>query len=61
MARICNHCEDFDDPVTPETGISIAYPVDHLQIDLHLHHECAEAWSRDFDIPLSSYAKAIGQ
>jgi hypothetical protein len=63
VAHTCNHCEDFENPVTPENGISLAYPVDAsgLQIDLYLHHECAEAWSRDFDIPLSSHAKAFGQ
>ncbi len=62
MAHICNHCEDHTNPVIPESGISVAYTVvDDLQIDVHLHRECAEAWSRDFGIPLSARAKAGGQ
>ena len=62
VAHICNHCEDFDRPVTPEGGISIAFPIDaKLRVDLYLHHECADAWAQDFDVSLSSYAKAIGQ
>jgi hypothetical protein len=58
VAHICNHCEDFEKPVTLENGISLKYPIygsaSELQIDLYLHHHCAEAWSRDFDIPLPS-------
>jgi hypothetical protein len=60
VAHICNHCEDFEKPVTLENGISLKYPIygsaSELQIDLYLHHRCAEAWSRDFDIPLPSLA-----
>lgn len=60
MAHICNHCEDFEKPVTSDNGISLKYPVNgaasELQIDLYLHHECAAAWSRDFNIPLPSHA-----
>jgi hypothetical protein len=56
MAHICNHCEDFNKPVTPENGISLKYPVenqpDGLELDLYLHDACAEAWSLAFDIPV---------
>jgi len=55
VAHICNHCEDFNNPVTPNNGISFKYPVNtvagELQMNLYLHGECAEAWSRDFDFP----------
>jgi hypothetical protein len=62
VAHICNHCEDFTNPVTPESGTSVAYPIDaELHVNVYLHHECAEAWSQDFGLPLSLYAKAIGQ
>jgi hypothetical protein len=64
VAQICNHCEDFKNPVTSENGIAIGYLVDKatgLEIDLYLHHDCAEPWSQDFGIPVSSHAKAIGQ
>jgi hypothetical protein len=32
----CSHCEDFENPVTPENGISVKYPVDGVEIDLYL-------------------------
>jgi CheY-like chemotaxis protein len=48
----CSHCEDFKNPVTPENGISVKYPVDGVEIDLYLHQECAEAWSKQFGISL---------
>lgn len=55
MAQICNHCEDFKNPVTLENGTSLKYPVEtqpvDVQFDLYLHDGCAEAWSRAFDIP----------
>jgi hypothetical protein len=53
VTHFCNHCENFENPVTPTSGIAIAFPVNaELQIEVHLHHECAEAWSKDFNIPL---------
>jgi hypothetical protein len=32
----CSHCEDFENPVTPENGISVKYPVDGVEIALYL-------------------------
>ena len=64
MAQICNHCEDFNNPVSSENGIAVGYLVDKaagLEVDLYLHHDCAEAWSQDFNVPIPSHAKAIGQ
>jgi hypothetical protein len=53
VTHVCNHCENFENPVTPTSGISIPFPVNaELQIEVHLHHECAEAWSKDFNMPL---------
>jgi hypothetical protein len=53
VTHFCNHCENFEDPVSLTTGISIPVRVSaELQIEVHLHHECAEAWSKDFNIPL---------
>ena len=35
--------------------VDIAFPVSaELQIEVYLHRECAEAWSKDFNIPLST-------
>jgi len=62
MAHICNHCEDFENPVTSENGTSLKYPVETqpggLEVDLYLHEGCAEAWSRDFNIPVPP--RAVG-
>lgn len=61
MTHFCNHCEDFENPVTPTSGISVLFPVNaDLQIEVHLHNECAEAWSKDFNIPLSKEVRARG-
>ena len=64
MAQICNHCEEFKNPVTSENGITVGYLVDEaagLEVDLYLHRDCAAAWSVEFGISISSPAKAIGQ
>jgi hypothetical protein len=55
VTHFCNHCEDFERPVSLASGISIPFPVSaELQIEVYLHRECAEAWSKDFNIPLST-------
>jgi hypothetical protein len=65
VTRFRNHCENFENPVTPASGISVTFPVKtELQIDVHLHYECAEARSRDFNILLptgQTSATAAGQ
>jgi hypothetical protein len=61
VARFCNHCENFENPVSPTAGISIPFPVnDELQIEVYLHRECAEAWSKDFNIPLPGADRRAG-
>jgi hypothetical protein len=61
VTYFCNHCENFENPVTSTNGISLPSPVAAgVQIDVHLHHECAEAWSKDFNIPLALEARAVG-
>jgi hypothetical protein len=57
VAHICNHCEDFENPVTAENGRSLNYPAHpregDVQIELYLHHRCADSWSKDFGVQLS--------
>jgi hypothetical protein len=61
VTHFCNHRENLENPVTPPSGIPVPYPVGvGAHIDVHLHHECAEAWSKDFNIPLPTEARAIG-
>jgi hypothetical protein len=57
VAQICNHCEDFDNPVTAENGGSLSYPLESreggLQVELYLHHRCADCWAKDFGVQLA--------
>jgi hypothetical protein len=51
--NICGHCEDRNNLVTPQNGISVAYKIaESLQIEIPLHNTCAEAWSLQFNIPI---------
>jgi hypothetical protein len=53
-AKVCGHCEDQLNLVTPENGLSVIYNVtENLEIAIFLHHSCAAAWSRQFNIPVS--------
>jgi hypothetical protein len=58
VAHICNHCEDFENTVTAENGRSLNYPMTspegELQVELYLHHHCADSWARDFGVELSA-------
>ncbi|MGA2814187.1 MAG: hypothetical protein ABSG16_22545 [Candidatus Acidiferrum sp.] len=58
---ICAQCQDALHPVTRENGRSLAFGASgRLQVELHLHHACIEAWSRDFEVPLPPAAKVAG-
>jgi hypothetical protein len=51
--KVCGHCEDRNNLVTPQNGVSVRYYViENLQIEIFLHNTCAEAWSQQFDIPI---------
>jgi hypothetical protein len=51
--NICGHCEDRNNLVTPQNGVSVAYKVaENLQIEISLHRACAQAWSLQFNIPI---------
>jgi len=52
-AKICGHCEDNNKLVMPENGVIVNYEIaESVQIEISLHHACAEAWSRQFHIPI---------
>jgi uncharacterized HAD superfamily protein len=52
-AKVCGHCEDQLNLVRPDNGLSVIYNVtETLEIDIFLHHSCAAAWSRQFNIPV---------
>jgi hypothetical protein len=45
----CAKCEDRDKPVTLQNGFGVPYQVNEdLFIELFLHEDCAEEWSRQF-------------
>jgi hypothetical protein len=51
--KICGHCEDKNELVTPENGVSVNYEIaESLQIEIFLHLTCAEAWSQQFHLPI---------
>jgi CheY-like chemotaxis protein len=56
MLHLCGHCENQDNPVTSENGLSVSYnTLNSVQREVHLHHQCAGKWSERFNVsPLSS-------
>lgn len=60
VTHFCNHCENFENPVTPASGISVPFLVNaELQIDVYLHRECAES-RKTSTSPLSMEQRALG-
>jgi hypothetical protein len=60
--HICTQCEDMQNPVTSENGMSVSYPADgRLTIEVYLHSTCAEAWSREFGLPVPAHPKSAVQ
>ena len=57
---VCAHCESQDDPVTRENGLSLSYEAaKNVQVEIHLHHQCAARWSQLFNVPLPNVPGAI--
>jgi CheY-like chemotaxis protein len=55
LPHLCGHCENHDDPVTSENGLSVSYDtVNDVQREVHLHHLCADNWSERFNVSPSS-------
>ena len=55
---ICAQCHDVHTPVTQDNGRSVGFDASgRLQVELHLHHACIEAWSRDFGVPVPPVSK----
>ena len=51
--HICAQCENAAYIVTPENGFSVRYPVaENVDIQVFLHHKCAQDWSRAFNVEL---------
>jgi hypothetical protein len=48
---LCAHCEDRNNPVTPENGFNFRYRVTQAdEIEMLLHDECAEKWASGFGV-----------
>lgn len=59
--HICAHCENHDYVVTPENGFSVRYPVGvNVDIEVFLHHCCAEDWAREFNVEIPPHVKGAG-
>jgi CheY-like chemotaxis protein len=51
LDHLCGHCENRDNPVTSENGLSVSYnAADDIQSEVHLHHQCASEWSQRFKV-----------
>jgi hypothetical protein len=49
MSHICAHCEDLNNPVTPENGFNFQYrDMPEVEIEMWLHNYCSDAWCLEF-------------
>jgi hypothetical protein len=52
--HLCAQCENATYIVTPENGFSVRYPItENVDIQVFLHNDCAQDWSRAFGVELS--------
>ena len=59
---VCGHCENHDNPVTLDNGLSVSYEVaKNVHVEIYLHHQCAGAWSQLFHIPLPNGPVAVAE
>jgi len=57
---LCGHCENRDNPVTSDNGLTVSYnAANNVQSEVHLHHRCAGDWSQRFKVPLPNAAAAV--
>jgi len=62
LHHLCGHCENHDDPVTPDNGLSVSYnTANDVRSEVHLHHQCASKWSQRFEVPLPNGAVAVSE
>jgi hypothetical protein len=55
LTHNCAHCEASDNPVTTQNGGSIVYRVsEELDVEVFVHHDCANSWSQEFSLKLPS-------
>jgi CheY-like chemotaxis protein len=60
LHHLCGHCENHDDPVTSENGLSVSYnAANDVQREVHLHHQCAGKWSQRLNVSLPNGAVAV--
>ena len=49
----CGHCENQNNPITPQNGFSVKYrATEELDMEVFVHNECADACCRDFGVQL---------
>jgi hypothetical protein len=54
LPTVCNQCEDENNLVTEENGVSLTYPIlQNVQLTVVLHNDgCAAAWCTEFGLNL---------
>lgn len=62
LQNLCGHCENHDNPVTSENGLSVSYnAANDVQREVHLHHQCAGGWSQRLNDSLPNGAGAVSE
>jgi CheY-like chemotaxis protein len=62
LRHLCGHCEEHDDPVTADNGLSVLYNAENdVQRKVHLHHRCAGQWSQRSNVSLPNGAAAVSE
>jgi CheY-like chemotaxis protein len=62
LRRLCEHCEEHDDPVTADNGLSVSYNAENdVQRKVHLHRRCAGQWSQRSNVSLPNGATAVSE
>ena len=54
LPTVCNHCEDENNLVTQESGVSVSYAIEeNVRLTVALHNDaCAQAWCSEFGLTL---------
>jgi CheY-like chemotaxis protein len=51
LDHLCGHCENRNNPVTSENGLSVSYNLaNDIRSEVYLHHQCTSEWSQRFRV-----------
>jgi CheY-like chemotaxis protein len=62
LQHLCGYCENRDDPVTAESGLSVSYKTaNNVQSEVHLHYQCTREWSQRLNDSLLNRAVSVSE